>query len=61
VASLLARKDVPDSAKRRMLLDNSLAFYGLDASTLGRRGTAPARPEPESARRATMPGTVSAR
>jgi predicted TIM-barrel fold metal-dependent hydrolase len=61
VATLLGRKDVPDSAKRKMLLDNSLRFYALDKSTLGRRGMPAARPEPEEARRATMPGTISAR
>ena len=61
VASLLGRKDVPDSAKRKMLLDNSLKFYSMDASKLGRRGMPPARPEPEEARRAVMPGTISAR
>jgi hypothetical protein len=43
-----------------MLLDNSLAFYGMDRSALGRRGMPAARPEPPEARRA-MPGTVSAR
>jgi predicted TIM-barrel fold metal-dependent hydrolase len=61
VATLLARKDVPDSAKRKMLLDNSLEFYRMDRATLGRRGMPPARPEPEEARRAVMPGTISAR
>jgi hypothetical protein len=61
VATLLGRKDVPDSAKRKMLLDNSLKFYGMDKSKLGRRGMPVARPEPEEARRATMPGTISAR
>ncbi|PYN72641.1 MAG: hypothetical protein DMD96_34370 [Candidatus Rokuibacteriota bacterium] len=61
VASLLRRKDVPDSAKRKMLLDNSLKFYGMDKAKLGRRGTPVTRPEPDEVRRATMPGTVSAR
>jgi uncharacterized protein len=61
VVTLLGRKDVPDSAKRKMLLDNSLRFYGLDRATLGRRGMPPARPEPEEARRAMVPGTISAR
>jgi len=61
VATLLARKDVPDSAKRKMLLDNSLKFYGLDRSSLGRIGTPVTRPEPEEARRAAVPGTISAR
>ena len=61
VASLLGRKDVPDSAKRKMLLDNSLKFYGMDKAKLGRRGMPIARPEPEEARRATVPGTISAR
>jgi hypothetical protein len=44
-----------------MLLDNSLHFYDLDRSTLGRRGMPVARPEPEEAKRAVMPGTISAR
>src|SRR5439155_13830108 len=61
VATLLGRKDVPDSAKRKMLLDNSLNFYLMDQSKLGRRGMPVARPEPAEARLATMPGTVSAR
>jgi len=61
VATLLGRKDVPDSAKRKMLLDNSLNFYSMDRAKLGRRGMAVARPEPEEARRATVPGTISAR
>jgi hypothetical protein len=61
VATLLGRKDVPDSAKRKMLLDNSLKFYEMDKAKLGRRGMPVTRPEPEEARRATMPGTVSAR
>jgi len=61
VATLLGRKDVPDSAKRKMLLDNSLRFYGMDKAKLGRRGMPVARPEPEEARRATVPGTISAR
>jgi predicted TIM-barrel fold metal-dependent hydrolase len=61
VATLLGRKDVPDAAKRKMLLDNSLSFYGMDRATLGRRGMPVARPEPAEARRATVPGTISAR
>jgi hypothetical protein len=44
-----------------MLLDNSLNFYAMDKSKLGRRGMPVARPEPEEARRATIPGTISAR
>jgi hypothetical protein len=61
VATLLGRKDVPDSAKRKMLLDNSLKFYAMDKWRLGRRGMPVTRPEPDAVRRATMPGTVSAR
>src|SRR5207245_185636 len=38
VATLLGRKDVSDSAKRKMLLDNSLRFYGMDKAALGHRG-----------------------
>jgi hypothetical protein len=44
-----------------MLFDNSLAFYQMDKSKLGRRGAPVTRPEPEEARRATVPGTISAR
>ena len=44
-----------------MLLDNSLNFYDMDKAKLGRRGMPVARPEPEEARQATMPGTISAR
>jgi hypothetical protein len=61
VATLLGRKDVPDSAKRKMLLDNSLRFYDMDRAKLGRRGAPVARPEPPEARRNTVPGTISAR
>jgi hypothetical protein len=61
VATLLGRKDVPDAAKRKMLLDNSLNFYQMDKLKLGRRGMPVARPEPEEARRATGTGTISAR
>jgi predicted TIM-barrel fold metal-dependent hydrolase len=61
VATLLGRKDVPDSAKRKMLLDNSLNFYSMDKATLGRRGAPVTRPEPDAVRQATMPGSISAR
>jgi predicted TIM-barrel fold metal-dependent hydrolase len=61
VATLLGRKDVGDAAKRKMLLDNSLNFYTMDKSKLGRRGMPVSRPESEEARRATVPGTISAR
>src|SRR5207247_10156233 len=61
VATLLGRKDVPDSAKRKMLLDNSLRFHDLDKAKLSRRGMPVARPEPAEPRRATVPGTISAR
>jgi len=44
-----------------MLLDNSLRFYDMDKGKLGRRGMPVARPEPAEARRATVPGTISAR
>ena len=61
VATLLGRKDVSDSAKRKMLLDNSLRFYDMDKAALGRRGAPVTRSEPAEARRNTMPGTISAR
>ena len=61
VATLLARDDVPDSAKHRMLLDNSLAFYSFDRGHLGRMGTPVTRPEPKEVREAVIPGAISAR
>lgn len=61
VATLAARADIKQSAKRKMVLDNSLIFYGLDPATLGRMGDPPARKEPASARDAILPGTISAR
>ncbi len=61
VASLMAREDIPASAKRKMVLDNSVTFYALDPSKLGRIGTPVTRPEPEGARQAVLPGTISAR
>ena len=61
VTSLMEREDVPPLAKRKMVLDNSLHFYGLEPSKLGRIGTPVARPEPEAARQAVLPGTISAR
>ena len=53
--------DIPDSTKRKMVLDNSLHFYAMDRSKLGRIGTPVTRPEPEAARQAVLPGTLSAR
>jgi hypothetical protein len=44
-----------------MVLDNSLNFYALEPSKLGRIGTPVTRPEPEEARQAVMPGSISAR
>ena len=61
VATLMARQDIPDSTKRKMVLDNSLNFYAMDQSKLGRIGTPVTRPEPEAARQAVLPGTLSAR
>ena len=61
MATLLGRKDIPDAAKRKMLLDNSLTFYGMDKGKLGRRGMRVTRPEPDAVRRAIVPGTESAR
>jgi hypothetical protein len=58
---LLGRKDVSDSAKRKMLLDNSLRFYGMEKGALGRRGAPVTRPEPAEVRRNIVPGTISAR
>jgi hypothetical protein len=57
----LLEEDVTDSAKRKMLLDNSLRFYGMEKAAVGRRGAAVSRPEPAEARRNIMPGTISAR
>src|SRR5207248_5717828 len=55
VATLLGRKDVSDSAKRKILLDNSVAFYDMDTGKLGRRVAPVALPEPPEARRAMTP------
>ena len=38
VANLMAREDVPPSAKRKIVLDSSLNFYALEPSKLGRIG-----------------------
>ncbi len=61
VATLMAREELPDSAKRKMVLDNSLKFYAMNPSELGRRGMPVSRPEPETARQAVLEGTISAR
>ncbi len=61
VATLAARQDIPATAKRKMVLDNSLRLYGLDREQLGRTGDPPARAEPQSAREGVVPGTISAR
>ena len=61
VATLLGRTDVPETAVKKMLLDNSLKFYGFKKSELGAIGDPVTRAEPESTRYAVMPGTISAR
>ena len=61
VGTLLQREDVPDSAKRKMLLDNSLKFYDFKPEDLGRIGDAVARQESQKARDAVLPGTISYR
>jgi hypothetical protein len=61
VGTLLQREDVPDSAKRKMLLDNSIKFYGFDQKNLGRIGDAVARQESQKSRDAVLAGTVSYR
>ena len=61
VATLLGRTDIGDVTVRKMVLDNSLNFYGFDRSQLGSIGDSVARAEPEEVRRAVMPGTISAR
>ena len=61
VATLLGRTDVPETAVKKMLLDNSLKFYGFDRSDLGAIGDPVTRTDPESTRYAVMPGTISAR
>jgi len=61
VATLMQREDIPESTKHKMLLDNSLKFYGFDKNNLGRIGDPVSRPEPKKARDAALPGTISAR
>ena len=61
VGTLMERGDVPDSAKRKMLLDNSIKFYGFDQKNLGRIGDTVARQETQKDRNAVLAGTVSYR
>ena len=61
VAAVLSREGIPDSAKHKMLLDNSMAFCKFDKAKLGRIGSPVTRQEPEEVRQAVMPGTISAR
>ena len=61
VATLLGRTDVSETAIKKMMLDNSLKFYGFDRSDLGAIGDPVSRAEPDKSRYAVMPGTISAR
>ena len=62
VNSLLARDDVSDSAKTKMMYDNSVAFYkNLLPKDLGKIGDPLAREEPNEVRNMDFPGTIGAR
>ena len=62
VNSLLARDDIADSAKTKMMYDNSVAFYkDLIPEKLGKIGDADACEEPDEVRNNPIPGTISAR
>ena len=62
INSLLARDDIADSAKTKMMYDNSVAFYkDLIPENLGKVGDADTREEPDEVRNNPIPGTISAR
>ena len=62
VNSLLARDDIADSAKTKMMYDNSVAFYkNLLPKDLGKIGDPVTREEPDEVRNNPIPGTISAR
>ena len=61
VATLKERTDIPESAKRKMMLDNSIKFYGFNEAHLGEIGDPVTRSEPDKAREGVLPGTISAR
>jgi len=62
VHSLLARDDIADSAKTKMMYDNSVAFYkNLLPTDLGKIGDPVAWEEPDAMRNNPIPGTISAR
>ena len=62
VNSLLARDDISDSAKTKMMYDNSVAFYkNLLPKDLGKIGDPLAREEPNEVRNMEFPGTIGAR
>ena len=54
--------DIADSAKTKMMYDNSVAFYkDLIPENLGKIGDTDAREEPDEVRNNPIPGTISAR
>ena len=61
VATLKDRTDISDSAKRKMMLDNSIRFYGFNESHLGEIGDPVTREEPDKVRQGVLAGTISAR
>ena len=61
VATLKERKDVPESAKRKMMLDNSMKFYNFNEAHLGEIGDPVTRDVPDRIRNGALPGTISAR
>ena len=61
VSTLKDRTDIPVSAKRKMMLDNSMKFYGFNEAHLGEIGDPVTREEPDNVRDGALPGTISAR
>ena len=61
VTTLKERTDIPESAKRKMMPDNSMKYYNFKEARLGEIGDASTRDEPDKARNGAMPGTISAR
>ena len=61
VKTLLAREDIPEKSKEKMLYENSVAFYRFGSDDLGQIGDEISRKEPKQMRELSVPGTVGAR
>ena len=59
--TLLAREDIPEKSKEKMLYQNSVAFYRFGLDDLGQIGDDLSRKEPKQMRELSVPGTVGAR